>query len=316
MANGLLFASVYLLAPLLLTFSMATMGVLLMFLAGMWLVGPFNAYLEDAYSRKGVLMWGILLLSLGSAGHLLVSDILYTYLLALIQGCAWGVIVPAGITISIDVTASKNRTQGNVRYALSGRVGMMLGVVLGFLLQQYLGTREVVLASVACSVLAFLLVSPIYLIFHAPIGEPLMTLDRFLLPRAWLPALNVVLKMFGVGLVMPMLICRGWDMLSIGGLLLAGFMVLQTALSSTRMFVNLSAHCERSSANTTCQIAMETGLLGAWAFYAYALQTQMSHTTLLFVVVGSVLLSLLLFLIGTFPYYKHQQRRKNEELTR
>ena len=47
--------------------------------------------------------------------------------------------------------------------------------------------------------------SRVYVAFRAPIGVSLCNMDRFLLPRAWVPAINMQLIAFVPGALLPLM---------------------------------------------------------------------------------------------------------------
>lgn len=316
-AGCLLFASVYMLLPLLPTlwqgtfqigkpYSIASWPLYVAFGGGMLLSGPFHAYLEDTYKRKHVMLLAMLLLAISTIGYTIVEKFEHLVLLVGFQGIFWGIATSAGITLSIDITISSLRTNANVAYSLFTRIGTLIGLLIGYWLTHLYGFNIAIITSVCSLLPAILLISCIHVAFRAPIGFNLFTLDRFILPRAWLPAINNALKMFGVGVLLPLSVSG-----SFYGALFAilAFIILQTALSSTRMFVNLSDHCQRGSANYTSLLAIEMGLISGTATYYYSYETGWETSTLIIILAVSAILSLLLFLVGTFPYYKQMQRR-------
>ena len=83
-----------------------------------------------------------------------------------------------------------------------------------------------------------------------------------------------------------------------------GVLVLLT-IPFTRMFVKLSHHCQRGTGNTTCYLAMETGLLAG-----LATACRLSDAYLLYHAAGvAALLALFFFVLLTYPYYKRKKVR-------
>lgn len=311
MANLLLYTSVYLLLPLLPRCVTTVMGewenswlLLAMFGLGMVAVGPFHAYLGDAYKRKNVFIYATLLWLLATAGYLFLQRVELFLLLVLMQGVGFGLAVTAGITVAIDITTSERRTDGNVCYAISARTGMMLGILASYLLTEMFAWKELIYTALACGTLSLLLVANVYVSFRAPMGVGVCNLDRFLLPRAWLPAVTMLVKMSAVGLLIP--IAGG-----VGGyvMLLLTLLVLQSAFTSTKMFVNLSQHCQRGTANTTCYLSMDAGLLLGMGLCYYVGVHLCSIYTVLLLAGGIFFVSLLLYLLATRPYYKKYRVR-------
>ena len=203
-ANLLLFVSLYVLFPVLsvemadrLGVPVAQTGVIFLFFTlGMFLIGPFHAYLVDAYKRKHVYIYAFALMVVAAVGYAFVTNLTELILLSTVQGLAFGVATTAGITLAIDITNSTLRSAGNVSFSWVARLGMILGIVLGVWLYQSYPIRNLLYVSVIAGVLGILVVSGIYVPFRAPIVTRLYSFDRFLLLRSWIPAINMILVTF------------------------------------------------------------------------------------------------------------------------
>lgn len=311
--NFLLFMSVYLLLPLLPVLMRErvvdisieeTASLFLLFISGMLAAGPFHAYLGDTYKRKNVLAYSTLLLVVSGVGYLWVNSFAESMLLACVQGVSFGVAATAGITVAIDITPSKLRNDGNVAYSLIGRLGMLAGIGVGGWLLHKEGAAFVVYLSLLSGGLSVLLSMRIYLPFRAPMGVRLCSSDRFWLKRGWLLALNVLMFAFFSG-VLLLSVSQGerWVLGILLGLVVA-------VIPFTRLFIKLSQHCQRGSANTMCQLAIDTGLLlGMAAAYSHVntslLKGSISHLSF-----GGLAFSLLVFLFLTYPHHKRKRVRE------
>lgn len=143
------------------------------------------------------------------------------------------------------------------------------------------------------------LASRVYVAFRAPIGMRLCGMDRFLLPRAWVPALNMLLIAFVPGVLLPLLYIGDYIAL------LALVILVCLTMPFTKMFVKLSHHCQRGTANTTCYLAMETGLLAG-----LATACQLADAYLLYHAAGvATILAIFFFALLTYPYYKKKRVR-------
>ena len=97
-ANLLLFISLYVLFPVLsvemadrLGVPAAQTGVIFLFFTlGMFLIGPFHAYLVDAYKRKYVCMFAAALMVVATIGYAFVTNLTELILLGTVQGLAFG----------------------------------------------------------------------------------------------------------------------------------------------------------------------------------------------------------------------------------
>lgn len=306
-SNLLLYASVYMLLPLLpfmlghqLDISVAEAGsMFLVFAAAMFLVGPFHAYLCDECKRKRVLLYSMFMMLAATLGYAFVDSYTKLLALALVQGACFGLATTAGITVAIDITTSTRRSAGNLVYAWSARLGMLVGVALGVWMYRIYGFRMVTYLSVALGLLSMFFISRVYVAFRAPIGVSFCNVDRFLLKRAWLPGINVLLIAFVPGILLPIMFMGDhWSILT---LVLLAFITVPF----TRMFVKLSYHCQRGTANTTCQLSMEAGLLIGLAVACHL----MDEIALYQVGLAAAILGLFLFVLLTNPYYKRKKVR-------
>ena len=312
-ANMLLFAAVYMFLPLLPDAMAERIGgtwnecgsLYLLFALGMLIVGPFHAYLGDTYRRKGVLQLSLLGLLLSTAGYLFAHDIYQWYLLSCVQGACMGLAVTAGITVAIDITTSVRRSAGNRVYAWAARLGMLAGVLLAFESHCRLDFRTMVYVSAICLVVGLFFASRVHIAFRAPIGLPLCSIDRFLLPRAWLPFIAAFSTGTVSGILMPLL--------SHGRCEAVGFVVVLLFLivPFTTLFVRLSHHCQRGTANTSCHLALDLGnLAGMWLTCRFYLDGQSvldgGRSVSMALLAGFI--SLLLW-IPAYLYYKKKRVR-------
>jgi hypothetical protein len=287
-AAFLFFCSTYSLLPLF----AARWEMLLAFAVGMFVIGPFHAYLGDAYKRKHILFYATFLLAVSFVGNRYLAELssVQALLLAAVQGILFGLATTAGTTVAIDITASTRRTKGNFAYIRATRAGMVLGLLPYYLLPRELLLSDALLINVATAVmlLSALLSLMIYVPFRSPIDMPLVSLDRFLLPRAWLPALNIWLIAFASASFMP-----------------AGILVLvPLMIPLTHIFIKLSQHCQRGTANTTLQLAVDSGFMAGMGIMA-----ETPAPLHLYIFIAMTIASLLLFLLLTRPYFKRKRVR-------
>lgn len=211
-ANLLLFVSLYMLFPALslemsdrLGVPIAQTGVIfLFFTVGMFLIGPFHAYLVDAYKRKHVGVFSFATLIVATAGYAFVTNLTELALLSTVQGMAFGMATTAGITLAIDITNSTLRSSGNISFSWLARLGMIIGITLGVWIYQGYAFRDLLYISVATGTVGILVLSGVYVPFRAPIVTKLYSFDRFLLLRGWVPFINLMMVMFVPGLLISL----------------------------------------------------------------------------------------------------------------
>lgn len=305
--NFLMCASVYMmLAVLPLALGDKAIMIYPAFLAGMVLVGPFHAYLADALKRKHVLLFSVAGIALTLAVASYAGEANNGWI-ALLQGACFALATGAGTTISIDITPSGHRTGGNMLFALCGRTGMVAGMVLGVWAFSAYPLVHLSYMAAALAALALLLSALVYVPFRAPIGVRLCSLDRFLLARAWLPALNVGLLAFGLGIASVFLtyLSVKWGAVWMLPLLLLPLLTPPMV----KMFVKLSHHCQRATGNMTFNLLLDAGLIGGiGAMCAMNAQDEpaINEETL---ALGALALAVLLFVFVTRPYYKKKRVR-------
>ena len=302
-SNFLLYAAVWTLLPVLpaqcylMGMNTQEMAILfLLFVAGMIGVGPLHAFLGDVFKRKYLLLLFTLVAALCFSGWLMATEVWQVMLLMLIAGASFGIATTAGITIGVDITQSNRRGVGNRIYAFSGALGLLIGICCSSSVYLNLGFNNLVIISLLLFFLSFIMVTSIYVAFRAPVGVGLFNIDRFFLPLAWVPAINVCLLSFGIGMLLNLLPPYSW----IGLLMVVGLTALSVPL--TRLFVKLSHHCQRGTANTTLQLATQTGLvLGL-------IEGERIANNLLFGGI-TILLSVLMFVTVSWPYFKQKRVR-------
>ncbi|MDR0973110.1 MAG: MFS transporter [Prevotellaceae bacterium] len=371
LAYTLLFLSQYMLMPVIPTFlserlevvAPSSGSVYLYLTLGMLIIGGFQAYLLDAFRRKSVAFFSILGLALLSVAYMFVNREIELYIFPFVQGILFALANVSITTISIDVLPTDERDCGNKWMGVATFTGMFIGLVAGHSCYRWLADTQWFFAIViGALLLAAIFILSVPVAFRAPIGLSVFSTDRFILPRSWVPALNLLLlglpmgillfrpesesfllPLFGqsMTLTLPILVGAGGlvglliyriypDSLkeyrrALIGLLItmhASFLLLvhnewtacisvavmgigwgMSLPATLRMFVNLSRHCQRVSANTTFVLAWQTALaVGIWTSgylreHAFPLHT--FHLGML-----ALIAAVLWFLFISVPYYK------------
>lgn len=357
------------------------------FLLGMLFIGPFHAYLVDAFRRKQVYVCSFLsMLASMFCCVIFVDYAIPLMALAALCGLSFGLATMAGITLAIDVTPSTLRSTGNVRFAWSSLWGVVVGCGIGglanFVSFIYFGKVGPLLVPAALTWIGIFFAAIIHVPFRAPLVTKVLSIDRFFLPRAWIPFVNILpigflvgiwagdiswiiglpiailvgrsrfvrehpIRFAAIGLSLPAVVflvgfalsfmgldvrtfdpqeiaslygygsVRAWDWLSMRpaswntipvwagiGLALPVFWLI---------FVKLSHHCQRGTANTTCLIAALIGVLAGMSmprqFPEFRHYTRYVFDFLPAITAVVSLFALLFFLFVTYPYYKRYRVR-------
>lgn len=192
-ANWFLHIYVYALIPLLslqthrLGFGIEWVGWgVLAFAIGMVLPGPFGAHLMERRSRKEVYLKALILLGpIATFGYVSAFDARHLLALQLLQGIAFGTSQTAlGTTLVNDILLSKQRNKGDIIYAWAGRIGIPLGLFLGYILSLSFSMQYAYWWALVPCALSFILVAQTPVPIKAPVKVPIVTLDRFFLPSS------------------------------------------------------------------------------------------------------------------------------------
>lgn len=200
-ANGLLHAALYAVCLLLYRHltgvwgcaPLTAGGLCALFAPGMFVPGAFGNYLVDRYTRTHVAAGAMLAAGALNLVYPYATSVVWVAVACVLQGTAFGVALMAtGATLAIDVTPSNLRTPANRATAWSAIVGLLGGLTLALAVSGRFPFRlEMVAAAALCGVAA-LLVLLVQVCFRAPLGVPLCSTDRFLLPRTLVPGVNLM----------------------------------------------------------------------------------------------------------------------------
>lgn len=163
------------------------------FALAMFLPGPFNNYLIDAFKRKYIAFWACIILGIVTLFYNQVTELWMVLAIRVIQGILFSIITTTiSSTLVIDVTPPKKRTDANISFSRLGKIGIIAGIVSGIYLYNYYSLSVILYLCLGISFLAAFLILFIRVPFRAPLKPSFCSLDRFLLPRALPAALNML----------------------------------------------------------------------------------------------------------------------------
>ena len=227
-------------------------------LVGLIAVGPLHAWLADAYKRKHVAVFATFGLMCCFLGIMWIESFAALLALGCFGGACYGMAISALITISIDIVNSEQRTLANKALAYALCTGAFLGVAIGggTLLIIYGSDAWLSYVGAACLMLSGLLTQSVYVAFRAPIGVTMFGLDRFFLPRTWLPTLLMLFIGFIPGLYLPWA-ASSQILYSLLSILLLALLVYPVIT----VYVNLAEHCQRATSVSSCFLGVMSGIL-------------------------------------------------------
>lgn len=207
-ANWFLHIYIYAMIPLAAVHTLHLGGTLLhtawgvlAFSAGMFLPGPFGAHLMERRVRKSVFLKALLVLGPAVSVGYAFTTIKEVFLaLQLVQGMAFGVAQTAlGATLVNDVLHSSQRNRGDLLYGWAGRIGVPLGLFAGYVATFLVPFPDVFWWLLIPCALSFVLVAQTEIPVKAPVKVPLLTLDRFFLPKSLPLGLSLLAAPWAIG---------------------------------------------------------------------------------------------------------------------
>ncbi|KAA6326716.1 hypothetical protein EZS27_024218, partial [termite gut metagenome] len=209
LSNFLMFLSWHMLLPVLPSVMIERLelypflgGAICLLLTGAMLVlGPFYSYWVDTYKRKYMYMLSLIVMISILFCYNIINNEAELWMLCLAQGMAFGVGTAGIFTLSIDLTVSTQRSAGNMIFNWLARLGMLTGIALGTVLYLQYNFETVIHVSIVAEAIALFAILITHVPFRAPIGVSVCSFDRFLLPRGWLPMLNLIFATIVPGLL-------------------------------------------------------------------------------------------------------------------
>lgn len=183
----------------------------LAYVAGLLLPGPFCNYWLDVFKRKGMCRRALFLL--------VVTQMFLFWLLppslmpfcGLLLGAAVGVFqISAGSTLLVDLSPADCRTLTSHIYYWFTRLALALGPVMGLLIVSQVGIFWLPVFSLVCGSVAFLLLQSVDVPFRAPLEPPVVSLDRFWMPRAFRLFAGLLPVMLAAGLMLSLYTRPEW----------------------------------------------------------------------------------------------------------
>ena len=215
---------------------------------GLFSLLPFSSYIIQRYRRNNVCLTAIVLMAVSMAAMFYLQDTatmsrdaifcmsaVLRFMLGAMFGLAHTVLTS---TLIIDKCESFLRTEANHAAAWFFRFSLSLGPLTAVILYSMLGYGTVLLTSVACCLLAILLIRLVDFHFKAPEENMrLVSLDRFFLPQGVRLFFNQMLITAAVGLLLSM----EHTAFFYGALMVGFFMAL---LAQKFVFVNAELRSE------------------------------------------------------------------------
>ena len=285
-ANFLLYFSFMLLTPLFPLYLSETFGadkqmigiVLAGYTLTALLVRPFSGYLVDCYPRRTVLLVSFLLFCLLFIGYPLSGSLLMFAIFRTLHGAPFGAATVSNSTVAIDVLASSRRAEGIGYYGLSNNVATAISPSIALLIYGMTGSYQVLfILAILISGLAFYCNYTVKLTSRPPANRPPLSLDRFILLKAWRQGVCIGCFGFAYGIISTYIAIYGKEELNITGGTGLFFMLLSIGLILSRLLGGRTLRQGKITQNATVGVLISligyllfATLRNYWGYYGAA----------------------------------------------
>ncbi len=225
-ANFLLFFSFMLLTPLFPLYLSETfdadkqmIGIVLSgYTLTALLVRPFSGYIVDSFPRRIVLLISFFLFFLFFIGYPVATTLWIFAIVRTLHGAPFGAATVANSTVAIDVLPASRRAEGIGYYGLSNNVATAISPMIALLIYGMTGNYNLLfIIAILMSGLSFYCNYTLKLA-PRPVAEtkrPPLSLDRFILLKAWRQGVCMICFAFSYGIIATYIAIYGKEELGI-----------------------------------------------------------------------------------------------------
>lgn len=243
-ANFLLYFSFMLLTPLFPLYLSETFGadkqVIGIVLSGYTLtallIRPFSGYMVDSFPRRKVLLISFFIFFVLFIGYPLAASLFMFAVVRTLHGAPFGAATVSNSTVAIDVLPASRRAEGIGYYGLSNNVATAIGPTAALIIYGAFESYNMLFAcAILFSGLAFFCNYTLKLEQKPLEARPPLSLDRFILLKAWPQGICIACAGFCYGVISTYIAIYGKEELGITGGTGVFFMLLSTGLILSRL---------------------------------------------------------------------------------
>ncbi len=244
-------------------------------------VRPFSGYLVDSFPRRKVLLVSFFILFLFFIGYPLCGSILMFAAVRTLHGAPFGTATVANSTVAIDVLPASRRAEGIGYYGLSNNIASAISPSIALFIFGITNDYDSLFyLAIITSALAF------YCNYRVKLPEkPIdpkpatkLSLDRFLLLKAWRQGLCIACFAFSYGVLSTYLAIYGKEELGITGGTGLFFFLLAGGLTLSRITGGRTLGQGKIIRNATMGVLLSlvgylvfAALHNHWGYYGAAL---------------------------------------------
>lgn len=243
-ANFLLYFSFMLLTPLFPLYLSETFGadkqmigvVLSGYTLTALLIRPFSGYMVDSFPRRKVLLISFFIFFVLFIGYPLAASLFMFAVVRTLHGAPFGAATVSNSTVAIDVLPASRRAEGIGYYGLSNNVATAIGPTAALVIYGAFESYDMLFAcAILFSGLAFICNYTLKLEQKPLAARPPLSLDRFILLKAWPQGICIACAGFCYGVISTYIAIYGKEELGITGGTGLFFMLLSTGLILSRL---------------------------------------------------------------------------------
>lgn len=243
-ANFLLYFSFMLLTPLFPLYLSETFGadkqmigiVLSGYTLTALLIRPFSGYMVDSFPRRRVLLISFFIFFVLFIGYPLAASLFMFAVVRTLHGAPFGAATVSNSTVAIDVLPASRRAEGIGYYGLSNNVATAIGPTAALVIYGAFESYNMLFAcAILFSGLAFFCNYTLKLEQKPLAARPPLSLDRFILLKAWPQGICIACAGFCYGVISTYIAIYGKEELGITGGTGLFFMLLSIGLILSRL---------------------------------------------------------------------------------
>lgn len=164
------------------------------------IIRPFSGYWVDVFSRKPLLMTGLILFVLTYFGYYFAFTVLFFVILRFIHGLFWGLTSVSLNTIAIDIIPSSRRAEGIGYFGVNMNVAMALAPFIAVMIYDNYGFNTLITSALIMGSLAIIIASQIKVPRRVKLDRVApFSFDRFILIKSIPIFINQIFLAFGWG---------------------------------------------------------------------------------------------------------------------
>lgn len=229
------------------------------------IIRPFSGYMVDSFPRKKVLLTSFFLFFILFIGYPLAATLLMFAIVRTLHGMPFGAATVSNSTVAIDVLPASRRAEGIGYYGLSNNVATAISPSIALAIYGMTGNYDLLfLLAILFSGLALYCNYGVNLSFRPTTKRQPLSLDRFILLKAWRQGICIACFGFSYGIISTYIAIYGKEELGITEGTGFFFLLISIGLILSRLTGSRTLRQGKITQNATVGIIVS--LLGYFLF--------------------------------------------------